>query len=222
MPVIGTQQSPIEIESSHAIPATFDTSYLQFLYSKPLTGNVDAVKKVFHFDTPGNESNAPDWSITVGAEIWLLRQIHMHAAAEHRVDGADKPFEAHLVHSRPGDTAAGCDKLVVGVFIRPGTSTRAKRSLEKFLRAHATRTAGVAAPTEIDPREFLPDSRLDHFFRYEGSLTGGTLSEDVSWIFMRDDGIVPQPIFSELEKYAEQDERPRQPLNRRFVLKSFT
>ena len=38
---------------------------------------------------------------------------------------------------------------------------------------------------------------------------------------MRDDASVVAAHFDEIAKCAEQDERPVQPLNRRFVLRSF-
>ncbi|VTR94328.1 A-type carbonic anhydrase OS=Blastopirellula marina DSM 3645 GN=DSM3645_10202 PE=4 SV=1: Carb_anhydrase [Gemmata massiliana] len=222
MPVIGTQQSPIKIESVKAIYAPFGNKHLVFNYSRSLRGQIDGVKHNFVFDRPGNENSAPEWSITAGGETWLIRQIHMHAPAEHLIDSdSAKPFEVHLVHSRPGDPTAAGDKLVVGVFIQPGAETRKKESLEKFLDAQAKRSPGSTEPTEVDPRDFLPDSGLDQFFRYEGSLTGEPYTEDVSWYVMRNDGVVDPKKFEALEKYAEHHARVIQFLNRRFVLKSF-
>jgi carbonic anhydrase len=222
MPVIGTQQSPITIETTKAIYSPLGPAYLTFKYSKPLHGKIDPVKHIFLFDPPADETKAAEWSITAGADTWLIRQIHMHAPAEHLVDSDHpKPFEVHLVHSRPGDPPATGDKLVVGVFIRPGVETRGKRSLERLLDAHAKRSAGQPEPAEVDPRDFLPDSGLDKFCRYEGSLTGSPFTEDVSWFVMRDDGVVDPRTFEALAKYAEHEARATQFLNRRFVLKSF-
>lgn len=220
--MIGTLQSPIKIETanSHYVPVS--DSFLTFKYSKPLLGKVIAEKKIFRFNAPPDEKNAPEWSITVGGVTWLIRQIHMHAKAEHLVDSDDPmPFEAHLVHTLPKDPDANGEKLVIGVFILPGIETREKRSLGRFLESQARLSVSLTDPTDIDPRDFLPDSGLNKFFRYNGSLTGDPYSEDVNWYVMCDVGIVLPEKFHALEEFAEQHRREVQPLNRRFVLRSF-
>jgi carbonic anhydrase len=226
MAIIGTQQSPIKIITGEAIFAPVDPGFLRFHYTRPLPGKVDGHN--FVFDPPADEQNAADWSISVDGVKWLIRQIHVHAPAEHLIDchcakDCAKPFEAHLVHSSPGDVQAKGTKVVVGVFIEPGTETREKRSLDKFAALMAKRAGdgGGKKPKEIAPQDFLPDSGLDQFFRYQGSLTGEPYSEDVSWMVMKDIGIVEQAKFDALVQWAKHKARIIQPLNRRFVLKSF-
>lgn len=222
MPTIGTQQSPIKIESTKAIHVSFGTQFLKFHYARALTGKIDE-KENFAFDPPADPKKADDWTVTVGGVPWLIRQIHMHAAAEHLIDSdTAKPFEVHLVHSAPTDEKAAFDKLVVGVFITPGKETREKRSLERFADRLSKRGAAYAdEPHEVNPADFLPDCGMDRFFRYEGSLTGCPYSEDVSWFVMKEDGVVDRPKFDALENHARHTARPTQPSNRRFVLKSF-
>jgi carbonic anhydrase len=223
MPIIGTQQSPIKIEAAKTIHASFGQDYLAFNYSRPLTGSVDHAKHNFVFDPPPNENAAAEWSIVVGGVTWLIRQIHMHAPAEHLVDSDEaKPFETHLVHSAVGDVRASGAKLVVGVFIRPGSMPRAKPSLKGFADSlQKSMDANRAEPTAINPSDFLPDTGLDRFFRYEGSLTGPPYSEDVSWHVMADYGVIEKPIFDALAAYAGHHAREVQFLNRRFILRSF-
>lgn len=222
MPVIGTQQSPIKIETARAYHVSFGPEFLKFHYTRPLHGQIDG-KHNFVFDPPPEEVKATDWSITVEGATWLIRQIHMHATGEHPID-ADKakPFEAHLVHSLPGDVKAKGDKLVVGVFIRPGRETREKRSLDRFAERLSQRNASSAPePHELNPADFLPDLGLDAFYRYEGSLTGDPFTEGASWFVMKDDGVVEQVTFDALKQYEKHEARELQSLNRRFVLKSF-
>lgn len=222
MPIIGTQQSPLKIVTASTYPVAFGDTFLQFHYTRALPGAIDPARHNFVFHPPADENQAGDWSITVGEAKWLIRQIHMHAPAEHLVDvdpAQAKPFEVHLVHSRPGDVAAAGPKLVIGVFIRPGKETRKKPSLEKFAD-RVSRGVRRDEPAELNPADFLPDSHLNRFFHYEGSLTGPPYSEDVSWFVMASDGIVEQPTFDGLHKHAEHEAREVQALNRRFVLRS--
>jgi hypothetical protein len=41
MTILGTQQSPIKIETSQAIYTPLDSRFLKFNYSKPLQGHLD-------------------------------------------------------------------------------------------------------------------------------------------------------------------------------------
>lgn len=222
-PIIGTQQSPISIETAKTMHSPFGQDYIRFNYSRPLSGTIDVARHNFVFDPPPVESAASDWSITVGGKTWLIRQIHMHAPAEHLVDRVTpKPFEAHLVHSAVGDVSASGDKLVVGVFIEPGRMTREKKSLERLAsRLTNTPDANPGEPTELNPSDFLPDAGLDKFYRYEGSLTGPPYTEDVRWFVMANDGLVEQAMFDALANYASHHAREVQFLNRRYVLRSF-
>lgn len=224
MLVIGTQQSPIKLETAKAIFTPLSTGHLSFKYSKPLRGKIDPAKHNFVFDLPADENNAIDWSMTVRGVTWIIQQIHLHADAEHLVDSdTAKPFEVHLVHSAPGDKQAERDKVVVGVFIRPGKETREKKSLEKFADqlAKRARDSSGPEPSEVNPDDFLPDSAYDRFFRYEGSLTGEPYTEDVSWYVMKEEGVVEQPKFDALHEHAKHQPREVQFTNRRYVLKSF-
>ncbi len=56
---------------------------------------------------------------------------------------------------------------------------------------------------------------------YEGSLTSEPYSEIVSWLVFVDPLGVDLADFRKLKKNAHQPERPVQPINRRFVIRSF-
>jgi len=221
MAVIGTQQSPIDIVSTEAyhVPAL---KAIKFHYNRDLAGQIVGHNFVFH--PPLDPNQAKPWSISVRGTVWLIRQIHMHSPAEHRIDGcAPTEFEVHLVHSLPSDPDAKGAKLVVGVFAKPGSAKQKKGSLHDLAKHFKERKSEAEAsePFNVDPRDFLPDDDRKSFYHYEGSLTGDPYSEDVSWFVMKDDTIVSKADFEELKDHAEHSARGLQPLNRRFVLKNF-
>jgi carbonic anhydrase len=168
MPVSGTQQSPIKIETGQAKYTPFEKDFLQFHYSKALNGKIDDVKHNFVFDPPQLGEDPTPWSITVGGVTWLIRQIHLHEPAEHLVD-TDTPnrFEVHLVHSAPKDPEAMGDKLVIGVFIDPREGAKDTPSLRALpdprLSRHGLAHGGGPQPTKLNPHEFVQDCSPEQF-----------------------------------------------------------
>lgn len=216
MQVLGNQQSPILILTNDSIPADFGQNYLRFHYSKPLHGTFSGDNFVVKPPELG-EDDAP-WSITVGEQRWVIRKIHIHAAAEHRIDSEHpKAYEVHLVHSAASDPGATADKLVVGVFIAPVDKADAKPTIRE-LNKGLSKQAGPAEYT-LHPEEFLPDQR-SKWFQYQGSLTSDPFTEDVTWIVFGEDASVPLKDFGSIARSAEQPERPVQPMNRRYVLRN--
>jgi carbonic anhydrase len=223
MHYFGSQQSPITIDTSKAYYVPALENFLQFNYSCPLPGQIYHGRHNFVFDTPAIPDDAR-WSITVGGETWIIRQIHMHKPAEHLVDaGIPKQFEVHLVHSRPNDPFGAGPKIAVGVFITPNPQSLSKPTLKSFGEQLSSRKATDSAtePSTIDPTEFLPDDDRCSFYRYEGGLTSEPFSEDISWFVMKGDGTALPEEFKKLAEHAEHEARPTYPLNRRFVLKNF-
>ena len=72
---------------------------------------------------------------------------------------------------------------------------------------------------EFAPLTCLPGD-LSHY-RYEGSLTTEPFNEFVSWVVLRDKVAVKAGDIKPITAHAQHDARPTQPLNRRFVLRSF-
>jgi carbonic anhydrase len=230
MSIVGTQQSPIRIDTAEAIPAVFGPDYLQFGYSRPLSGVYSDYN--FLFDLPAKKAD-PAWSITVRDRIWMLRKIHIHNPAEHLIDrNSPAPYECHLVHSAPDDPGANGDKLVIGVFLRlhrQAPSRPTIRKLNEKLREAGSKPDGengekwgeLRDTHKLDPREFLPEEgQRAHWFRYQGSLTSSPFSEDVTWFVMRTEIGIPPDDFREFGDRASQMAREVYPLNRRFVVRN--
>jgi carbonic anhydrase len=224
---LGNQQSPVKIITAEAFPIKFGSDYLQFHYSKALPGKFGGDN--FNVDPPGNKEDHTPWTITVGGTQWLIRKIHIHKKAEHLLDSdTPRPFECHMLHSAADDPAATGDKLVIGVFTVPRAKAPRKKSIrllnEKLCAAMQVKggTTCCEMVHALDPDEFLPiKAKRSKWYRYEGSLTSWPFTEDVTWIVMREDAHVVTADFNEIDKGAEQEERPVFPLNRRFVLRSF-
>ncbi len=68
---------------------------------------------------------------------------------------------------------------------------------------------------------WTPSNALGDWFRYEGWLTTGTFSEDVSWFVMRHQIEVDAADIDKLREEAEEHARVAQTIDRRFVLRNF-
>ena len=237
MPVIGTQQSPIQITHDETIPAKL-AGALEFRYAKSLPGIFQKDNFVF----TNTISPKTTQEITKGKELavglvkkttWVLRKIHIHTPAEHLID--ENPFadfECHLLHSLPGDLTAQNEKLVVGVLFTidkktPKGSQAASTlfQLNQMIRTSigndALKPCEIEHPHNIDVKDFLPDANRRKFYQYEGSLTSPPFTEDVNWYIMKEHTTVSQNNIDQILECAEQEQRPVQPLNRRYVLRSF-
>lgn len=223
MPVIGAQQSPIRIVTESTLKADFPADYFAIRYpNRPLAGSFKGHDFVF---TQFAE-------VTFRKKKWRLRRIHIHRPAEHRIDKLDAAdFECHLVHSEAADVELAGPKMVIGIFFHKDEKAATPPSLQKLSEALGGRSRGTADATRwlyaeaglklsINPDHFLPPDRTK-WFHYEGSLTTGTFSEDVSWFVMKDEIGVNPSDTGDLEQHAEQEARVVHAPDRRFVLRSF-
>lgn len=231
MPVVGTQQSPINLVTRDAIRVPPDYGVLRIHYTGPLVGSYRDENFVVADPQPSDSpsaSGAPGTTITVGDKTWVLRKIHIHRPAEHRVDGGGPaPYECHLLHSLPGDPGASGPKLVIGTFfdIRQGGKSQARRDRSASAADQGPDDESAEAASglpRVDPRAFLPPKKAQNrWYRYEGSLTSPPYTEDVTWIVLETHVLVPADQVAGLQAAAQQCARHVYPLDRRYVLKSF-
>lgn len=223
MPIVGTQQSPIRILTAETLRAEFPANYLTIDYAdKPLSGTFKGHD--FTFSQFGK--------IRYRGKKQKLVKIHIHHPAEHRIDAtAAAAFECHLVHVAANDADLSGPKVVIGVFFheKKGAATPAGvKDLNERLKARSERREqpprwrvderGVGLT--INPCHFLPCDR-GRWYHYQGSLTSGTFSEDVSWFVMESEiGVDPSDV-KDLKEHAEQEARVVHAIDRRFVLRSF-
>ena len=241
MPVIGTQQSPIQIVTSNAITISKPEELFRIEYEDRVYHGVFAPAPPGHGNFELDTAPYPKvfFKSKSDAYVYELRRIHIHLKSEHLIDSmVQRDYEVHLLHVRQGMTLTD-PKLVIGILYHESFEIPSGRGLERFNKLLKSRSkagsslrdfkANDAVPDgNINPRDFFPrapDGKAPDFknwFHYEGSLTSEPYSEDVSWFVMKSEsGVTPDEDLVHLKKYAEQDARQTYALNRRIVVKSF-
>ncbi|KAG9281017.1 carbonic anhydrase 12 [Astyanax mexicanus] len=134
-------------------------------------------------------------------------QLHFHwgtqnvqAGSEHTVNGKQFAAEMHVVHFNSGkypNISMAVDKsdglAVLGVFIEVGEFNPAFEKFFKYVNGIKYRDQKVQVPA-FNIRELLP-SRLDEYYRYDGSLTTPPCFPSVLWTVFR------QPVTISLRQY---------------------
>jgi len=232
MPVIGTQQSPIRIVSKKTLLTSFPPNYLIIDYAdKRVSGTFKNENFIFAKPLPG---------VTFRGDKWLLHKIHIHMPAEHLIDATPtSAFECHLVHLRQRDPCELDEKLVIGAFFKISPTAPAlfsfadiEEAIKKQLGKAGQTAPGIAkwahgdagSPAKVNPVHFLPKDRTEwnKWFHYEGSLTSGIYSEDVSWFILPTLAEVREDEVMFLASHmAQQHARDVCRLDRRFVLRNF-
>lgn len=155
-----------------------------------------------------------------------LLKIHFHRTSEHQVNGKRQYMEVHLVHEIPPEAKMPSKNIVVAVFVdkHPGTDVLHSMSEASGSLIHQLHKRKSPWATTIDLHDLLPPTSLDgkwDFWHYEGSLTTPPFSEDVSWVVLHEHRILHEKTTVRDAQYTTKPAREAQPLNRRFVLRSF-
>ncbi|XP_077338268.1 carbonic anhydrase 4 [Lithobates pipiens] len=124
-------------------------------------------------------------------------QFHFHwgssdmLGSEHSIDGERYPAELHIVHTTTASsrsssggetTGSGRTIAVLGFFIEEITDNNVK--YESIITAlnniRATGTNTTVSAVKL--QDLIPEEKyLEHFYRYDGSLTTPTCDETVTW-----------------------------------------
>ncbi|GAA1290231.1 carbonic anhydrase family protein [Saccharothrix xinjiangensis] len=186
---MGEQQSPINIGRTVATPDLLDQLEIGW---RPDRFTVQEGPEGLRFAPRGTHT------AHLSDQVYRLVNLHFHRPSEHWVRGRPMQAEMHAVHLRVDDRLHAC---VVAVFLDLGD---------------APETGGAGEPpTWIDLPALLPEGG---FHRYEGSLTTGEFTENVSWVVMREAVTVADEGLRAFVRSRADHARPVQPLNRRFVL----
>lgn len=229
MPVIGTQQSPIRIVSTDSLCVVEPKKLLEIQYdNRNYHGRYEAEN--FKLDGPAYPK------VSFRGRVFELRKIHIHHKAEHLIDDVpQREFEIHLFHLPEGGKV-DTPKLVIGILYHESAAAASGGGLEKINESLRKRKLGGFSLRKWDAREVPHEddiNPLDFFYRnggvidienwchYEGSLTSGTFSEDVSWFVMAKEAVVHPDHTEGLKDFADQDARAVHALDRRIVVRSF-
>ena len=220
MPIIGTQQSPIQIIHDNTFHAHFPCSYFEFNgYDTQdiLDGTFGSENFIF---------DHPPTGLNIHGQTWYLHRVHFHHQAEHLLDTlSPEHSEVHLIHFQSLKPQPTDPKVVLaGFFELGGKASSARHSFKNLTTCHLqkskSKSAAGRAKCGVNPNHFLPD-QVNHWYHYQGSLTSGTFSEDVSWFLMANCFQVAASEVKFLKEKADQDTRGCFALDRRFVLRSF-
>jgi carbonic anhydrase len=167
----GERQSPIDIRPENTVFSALPP--LQFNF------NSDTALNVVNTGSPDPEKSLRAnvsfgaGKLMVSGHEWDLAQFHFHTPAEHLLKGVAAPMEMHLVFSDPSSS----NLLVVGRWINEGSANSALDPIFSHLPQTTSDTLNI---DHFNLNTLLP-ANLDSF-RYAGSLTTPSFSENVSWI----------------------------------------
>jgi len=196
---VGLNQSPVDLSSTvdAALPPLL-VDYSSATIDVSNNGHTAQVSV-----EPGNY-------LRVDGETFELRQFHLHAPSEHRINGQAFLMEMHLVHSNSAGELA-----VIGIVYKGGETTPMLAKLGAVIPT----TVGKSVPFELPLAELGLPSEVRAYYRYNGSLTTPPCTEGVRWF------VLPQPRTISPARQARfieligEDARGPQPLNARVILK---
>lgn len=155
----------------------------------------------------------PGSFVTVDGEKYQLVQFHFHAPSEYTVKGQFYDMEMHLVHKNDRNELA-----VVGVFLKKGNVNKLIQVLWDNMPKEIDKE-NVVSGISVNASGLLPkDTKYYHLF---GSLTTPPCSEGVNWSVLKTPIEVSEAQIEQFKTLMGVDNnRPVQPLNKRFVLES--
>lgn len=168
----GLFQSPIDIVTRDAVFAPLPALDFDYAAATGLrlvdNGSPDEESNVIAFVEPGVGT------LAIGDERYELLQFHLHAEAEHLVDGRRAELELHLVHRALDGSLA-----VVARFLEEGEENEA---LEPFFDGLAAAAGGEATVADFALSALVEGD--DASWRYPGSLTTPPFTEGVDFVVL--------------------------------------
>lgn len=198
----GKKQSPINIETSWT-KNSLSLSAIKLAYKSSAIHMVNNGHWIeLEFDKGSK--------LIFGPQEYELKQIQLHAPAEHLIDKKQANIEIQFLHrDKEGHL------LILALMLYRGKMNYALHSLFDYIPA-ISNTKNFIEDKKINPLDFLPEG--GGYYTYMGSLTSPPCSENVRWI------ILSHPIEASLQQIKKltnvyrMNNRPFQPLNRRKVL----
>lgn len=199
----GTQQSPINIQTQEALGAKL--TKIKFDWKDSALN----IKNNGHTIQANYDKGS---SIEVNGDKFDLLQYHFHAPSEHALNGKLYDMEVHFVHK-----AANGALAVIGVFFKEGAENTALKTVWGNMPTSEgeKKVAGVT----ISAKDLLP-ANTSKYYHYMGSLTTPPCNEVVNWYVLESPIEASKAQVKTLADLFTINNRPVQPLNRRFVLTS--
>ena len=205
------QQSPIDLR--HTVSTKYPHT-LRISWTEDVQGTIvrddHGVKIVY-----GSDARQV---LELDGKKYHLAEMHFHHPSDHWVDGMQQLIEVHIVSQNVHDGT----RAALGVFIDveqvsvEGRADEITRVLDHMERCEP----GGSLAFITNPLAYLPGD-VEHYYRYEGSLTTPDYAEDISWAVFRDAARFPRRQVDRMIRLFGDPPRLPQPLNRRFVLANF-
>lgn len=197
--VSGRMQSPIDIETDTAEPATPAIA---------LALDPGAAATYTHDNGHTIEVGLAGESLLDGRPFTML-QMHLHAPSEHSVDGFLAAAELHIVHRSQAGRLA-----VVGVLLAEGAHNDAFAAILDAIRPGEM----APAPAVFSLAALLPEGGA--LYHYLGSLTTPPLTENVEWYVLARPVEISAAQLAAFRAHYDGNNRDVQPLDGRVLLVS--
>jgi carbonic anhydrase len=198
----GTRQSPVDIPHDRIARLT---TGMPIVHWDPVPLTVTNTGHSLQVD-----DSAPS-DLALDGVHYSLVQFHIHAPAEHTIEGHSFDAELHLVHRSADGKLA-----VIALFFKSGGETPSLRPLLDAIPAEAGPPRAFPGKT-LDMGALMPSS--SSLVMYEGSLTTPPCAEGVRWIVVVPDHApleIPEADLARLRAAIHAPtNRPTQPANGR-------
>lgn len=197
----GRVESPINIDTQKTIKAHLPALSLNYNpFNFKIVDNGHTIQVI----------NAGTNKLTVDGTVFEFKQFHFHHASEHAINGVKADLELHLVHQDPTNG----NLMVLGVMLKKGAANAALQKV--WDNIPATKEQEVTTSVSLNLNDLLPASKK--YYTYTGSLTTPPCTDGIEWIILEDPITVSAEQIETFTKRYENNARPLQPLNNRFVL----
>jgi len=196
---VGVNQSPVDIVGS----VEADLPPLRLNY----TGHTIDVVNNGHTAQVNIE---PGNTLQVDGDVFELKQFHLHAPSEHRIEGTSFLMEAHLVHANSRGQLA-----VIGILYKAGPTNPDLEALEDSI----PETINRPVPLRLSLAALVLTKELPDYYRYNGSLTTPPCSEGVRWFVLPKVRTLEPRMQEKFIRLIGEDARGPQPINARMIVR---
>lgn len=209
----GKLQSPVDISKDHSVFG----KELQTLARKYSIANATLTNNGFNIGVHFWENSGG--TAIIDGKNYILRQLHWHSPAEHRLNGEQYAAELHLIHQAEDGTLS-----VIAILLQIGEPEPLLAKIQDKLVELANEKCGgdeVAhvALGDLDTKHLRKKTRK--YYRYIGSLTTPPCTENVIWNVLGKVRTISQQqleaLKAPLDPVYKNNARPVQPLNGRKI-----
>ncbi|CAD5233856.1 unnamed protein product [Bursaphelenchus xylophilus] len=184
----GSSQSPIDITTDHVTYTTHDPlNLVNFNSTGPvMLENQGHTLAITGFPKWKSQPYIFDGLENSTSPRYYLDNIHLHwsdrswTGSEHRINGVHFAAEVHYVFVGEPNVQGSKPKHVMAVLLRESSTSGVLWDLERHYQHVMNKDEELLIHNGTTAMTFLPH-KLDHFYRYVGSLTTAPCTEGIIW-----------------------------------------